>query len=216
MTLPAGKVAICNIALDYIGGERVANIDSPTTDTEMIMSRQYDTVRQETLREYVPNFAKLRASIPRVSTTPEFDFTDAYQLPNNFIRLLSVGGSSEEYQFETGQYDLSENYLLANNGGESSIDIRYVADIEDVSKWDSGFRSLVSIKLAIAVCVQITDDARKAAYLTGMLEKRMPTVLGVDAQEKPPIVINRSPILARRRGYRSGSADRDTRYLDFS
>jgi hypothetical protein len=212
MALPGGEIDICNLASGFLHGERVANIYSPTTDTEKIYGRYYDETRQETLREYVPNFAKKRASLLKLSGTPLIDYTDEYALPADFIRLLSVGGDSEELQLSPGNYDLSETSLLANNGGATSIYIRYVADILDVKKWDSGFRKLVALRLAENTCIQITDDLRKLSMIKQWIKDWQPTAFGVDAQEKPPTVIDRSPLLERR-GRMSGT-DRDRRYLN--
>ena len=215
MALPTDEVSIANIALDYIGGERISSVYSPTTDTEKIMSRHYDSVRQETFRLYIPNFSKKRAKLNKIVGTPDGDFTDMYQLPVDFVRLLSVGGSIEEEQLATREYDLTSNTLLANNSAATTIFIRYVADIIDVTKWDAGFRSLVAIQLAMAVVVQLTDSTRKAAQLMATLDKKLSIVLGVDAQEAPPRVIDRSKILARRRGF-GGSFDRNTSQYIYS
>lgn len=216
MSLPTDEVGICNLATDYVGGERVFDIYSPTTDTEKIFSRHYPEVRQELLRSYIPNFAKKRVNLHKVTATIAGDFEDTYQLPLDFIRLLSVGGDTEADQWDSNLYDLAETTIVCNNDGAANLFIRYVADITDVAKWDAGFRRLCAIELALAVVVQITNDTKKAAYLTAKLEKKVSTVLGVDAQEKPPTVIDRSRILARRKGY-GGSYDRNTnQYIYFT
>ena len=215
MALPDNDVALANISLDYIGGERISTINPPVTDTETIVSRHFENIRQECLRGYIPNFSKKRANLNKLVDAPLFDFTDTYQLPSDFIRLLSVGGEREEDQMDSTMFDLQGNTLIANNGGGLTIPIRYVSDVSDVSKWDAGFRQLFVIQLALNIVVQITDDARKAAFLTAQLEKKMPTVYGVDAQEKPPTVIDRSRILARRKGL-TGAYDRNTnQYIYF-
>jgi hypothetical protein len=209
MALPVSEVALANISLDFIGGDRVSTINPPVTDTEIIVSRHFENVRQDCLRGYVPNFAKKRANLVKLVEAPLFDFTDSYQLPADFIRLLSVGGDREEDQLDATNFDIQGNNLYVNYAGALTAPIRYIADISDVSKWDAGFRQIFVIQLALAIVVQITDDPRKAAFLANRLEKKMPDVYGVDAQEKPATVIDRSRILARRKGL-TGAYDRNT------
>lgn len=211
MAIAASPVDICNLASDMIGGDTVADIENPTTDAEKVFSRHYDTVRRETLREYIPNFAKRRAAIDRLVIAVVTDFTDAYQLPSDFIRLLSIGGDAEEDQLEPSRYDLADGMILTNNYNENALEIRYIADITDVVKWDSQFVSLCVKRLALATAMQITADTKIVQLIQAQIDKATPTVYGVDSQEKPPTIINRSPILEKRRGY--GRYDRDNRYL---
>lgn len=212
MGIAASPVDICNLASDLIGGDTVADIENPTTDAEKIFSRHYDNVRRGLLREYIPNFAKKRAAISRINVTIVTDFTDAYQLPNDFIRLLSVGGDTEEDQLAPNRYDLADGMILVNNYGENSIEIRYLADITDVVKWDSQFVELCAKKLALATAMQITGDYKVVQMLNNAVDRATPTAYGVDTQEKPPTVINRSPILEKRRGY--NRYGRDNRYIN--
>ena len=94
MGLPASKIDICNMALDYVGQSPVGNIDSPGTPTEILVARHYDDARQNVLRKYCWNFAKTRAKCSR-NATPLFDYADSYQLPNDFVRFLSTNGVND-------------------------------------------------------------------------------------------------------------------------
>jgi hypothetical protein len=212
MSIAASPVDVCNIASDMIGGDTVADIDNPTTDAEKIFARHYDNIRRETLREYIPNFAKKRAVISRLNITPVTDYTDAYQLPLDFIRLLSVGGDVEEDQLEPSRFDLADWMILVNNYGYNSLEIRYVSDVTDVIKWDSQFITLCAKKLALATAMQITGDYKVVSMMQTLVDRATPVAYGVDAQEKPPTTISRSPLLEKRRGY--GRYDRDNRYIN--
>lgn len=211
MALPGGEIDIANMALDYIGEDRVSSIRPPRTSTELIVSRHYDANRQSVMRKYVPNFAVTRTALAR-SGTPQNDYSDKYQLPNDFIRLLSVGGTT--VRGIDLDYSMEGRELLYDGGGAASINIRYVRDVTDVNLWDAGFRKLCALELALCLALPITHDPKIVSIIDALLTKELPDVYGVDAQEAPPTVIDRPPILARRR--RGGSAGWDNRYIDWS
>lgn len=203
MSVPSGEVDIVNMALGFIGSSRVNSISNPVSELETICARHYDDARQNVLREGVWNFAKKRASISRTGT-PEFDFTDAYALPNDFVRLLSVGGDTEVLQEQ--YYDIQQNkQLLIDYNGASSIKIRYIADQTDVAKWDAKFKKCVALQLAVDLAYQVTKSIDVFKMVNAMLLSEMPSAIAIDGQEKPPERIQRSKFLAaRRHGPRSG------------
>jgi hypothetical protein len=116
---PNGAIQICNLALDVVGqAVPINSIDAPVTDTEFLLSRHYDQCRQETLREYPWHFATAMAQCTRVGT-PLSDYRDEYQLPSDFIRLLSVGGQIEEWQRQ--DYRINGQTILINNSLPTGI-----------------------------------------------------------------------------------------------
>src|ERR1700678_4558553 len=98
MAAPNSDTDICQMAIDLLGhGEKLNSISAPQTDTEALMARHYDASRQRVLRMYPWHFATAMAQIPRIGT-PLSDYRDEYQLPADFIRLLSLGGLIEIWQ----------------------------------------------------------------------------------------------------------------------
>lgn len=98
MGLVASKdeLTIANMALDLLGQDSI--VDFTSTKTGQLMARWLPQVRQSLLRSPLWNFANKRTTCPR-TRTPEFDFTDAYALPADFIRFESFvtgiqGGST--------------------------------------------------------------------------------------------------------------------------
>ena len=207
--VPASEVEICNLALDRFGERPIANIDNPQTTAEITMARHFAQVRQELLRKYVWNFGKKRASISR-SGTPEFDYADKYQLPNDFVRLLSVNGDTEVQQSK--DYDIEGRELLIDASGAASIKIRYIKDVTDVSQWDSLFRTCMILSLALATAYQFTKKKALVDQINGLLAAELPDAVSIDGQEKPPVRIQRSKYLAARQmgGYSTGVASQYT------
>lgn len=187
MGAPASPVDICNMAADLIGEAPINVIDPPNTETEKLFARHYDQVRQECLTEFDFNFSKKRDTCSLDSTwtgSTKFDYDDRYTLPNDCLKVLSVGGESEiEYEAD---FDISERYILIDNSGAASLAIRYVADVTDVSKMSAGFRVVFIHKLALRCCFQLTKKAKVQEALDALLEREMPWAVSVDGQERPP------------------------------
>lgn len=196
MAVVKDPVGYANLALDKIGQKAIASMSPPSTPTEIIVARNFDPVRRSVLRDGVWNFAKKRLVITRDATAPAFDYTDRYLLPNDFIRFLSINGESEIYQ--TRDYDLSEGYLLLNADNANSVNIRYIADITDVTKWDSLFADLFVLRLAQEISFSFARDESVIARLDKLVMKAEAKALGTDGQERPPKRIQRSKYLAAR------------------
>lgn len=205
-------VSICNLALDRCGQETISNIESPTTEAEQLMARWYDVSRRKLLAEYVWNFAKKRETLARQTTAPLFDFADAYKLPNDYISLLTVGGENEYYR--TMEYDIQDNLIYMNNGGSNALNIRYIADVTTVSKFSTLFKHLLSLELAVKVAYRFSLQKTLTEALAKELAQETVKAVTIDSRERPPIRIERSRILSRRRGSLSGTTQ-GGRYVVF-
>ena len=219
MALPASPVDICNLALDLLGERPITNITNPVTDTEYLLSRNYDAVRRATLRKYNWHFAKQGALVSLIGSTAtspitgnppapsnattSYDYSDSYLLPNDLVRFLSWQGSAEKFQDK--HYDIRNDstgegrILTVNNGGTSTVNIRYIQDIQNVALWDDCFRQLLCIDLALSIGYQITKDKNIIRQIQIMREDVVKDAIAVNGQERPPIRIERSKTLGARR-----------------
>ena len=60
MATVSSAVGICNLALDTLKQESVANIESPVSIEESLCARWYDVTRRELLRSHPWSFARTR------------------------------------------------------------------------------------------------------------------------------------------------------------
>ncbi len=203
---PDSPVDICNLALQHIGEAKIATIEAPTNHREETMALWYDHVRRVVLREQLWNFAQSYREIPR-SGDGIGTYADAYNLPNDFIRLNSVG-LDRNYPCE--YYDMGDGKIYANKG--SSLHIYYNSDVRQVSKMDPLFIQIFAIRLAIMVAYTFTKKKSVTEGLMALLKTEEPKATSVDGQERKPRRIQRSKYLdARRYG---GSLGRNTQYYD--
>ena len=205
MAAPQSAVDICNIALDHLGEPPIGNIDAPTTNAEKICARHYDRIRRGLLREYVWNFAKKQATITRYGDGPA-DWADAYALPNDFLRFISIGGTGDTSGKETSSYDIQGRYIMTN-GGADSITIRYIFDEVNVSEWDALFVNLCGLVLAEAMAYKFTLKKGVVEQIAALIKQALPKATSIDGQEHPPRRIQRSKYRAARYGYATSYYD---------
>ena len=190
---------ICNKALDLLGQRAdIGNIDTPTTENERICARWYNDTLDFLLRRYVWNFAVTRKVVPRdLRGTPEFEYESAYKLPDDFVRLLEVNGRSIT---NDKCVDLAGGYILMN-GTASSIELKYIRRETDVRKYDSGFKQLFSLYLAVNMAYRFTNKQTVLDRLQKWIELEEAKVISIDGQERPPVRIQRSRYRRARRGF---------------
>lgn len=109
MGRPTAKEDICNLSLDYLKQSPLNNIVTPVTASEYIFARWYDIERQAALRAHPWKFAIKRATLnPDPITPPLFGYLYAYDLPNDYIRKVSIGNDydgnlKQKIEIENGQ-----------------------------------------------------------------------------------------------------------------
>ena len=75
-----------------------------------------------------------------------FGYADAYQLPTNFLKLHFIGDDSiRNYKRE---YEFEGDRLLLNNSTAISLNIGFVMDVTDVTKFDALFVILLAAEIA--------------------------------------------------------------------
>lgn len=193
---------IVQLSLDLLANREASlNLESPTNLIEEVSARWYDITRESLLRQYIWNFAKARQSISKSTTTPAFDYSAEFVLPQDFIRLISVGGTDEK-NFIT-DYDLQGDRLLVNTDA-NSLKLRYVRNEEDVNKFDPLFKMLLSHEIAVHLTYHLKLKTSVRREILIATEEYRAKAAAVDGQERKPIRINRSKYIQARRYPTSG------------
>ena len=209
------KTDICNLSQDLLSGETVLDIDNPETAVESLLARWYDQCRKQCLREHPWKFAAKRQILAKSSTDPDFGYTAAFPLPNDFIRLLTIESSDsgvqilpEDYQIES---HLGSKAILMSTDA-TSLRLRYVYDIEDVTKFDSMFISYLALTIALATAYKITESTGSVERISSLQKQQGRMARAISGQERPPTRIERS----RNRQARRGGSDRITHRILFN
>ena len=193
------KTDICNLAADLLSGATIADIDSPTTADESLYARWYDHCRQKVLREHPWNFAAKRAILAASATAPLFGYEAQFPFPADYMRLLTVETDDGiQYSHELYQIEAGALLLSTNLGDSTSARIRYVHDIEDVTKFDSLFIEYLALTIALALAFKITESNTSVERVGQLTKQAAAMAKAINGQERPPTKIRRSKNRAAR------------------
>jgi hypothetical protein len=148
-----------NIALGHLGTARLYDIEENTVAAEQVR-RFLVMARRETLRQFPWNFARARASLARSAVAPEFGWAAAYPLPADYLQLLEVNG--QPAGAGDAEYEVEGASILTD---ETRCEIRYIRDVEAVSRWCPNFLALYAYELAKLLAPSFTTDTGVIAQL---------------------------------------------------
>jgi hypothetical protein len=212
MAAPTSAIQIVNMALDRMGMAPAASIDAPTTPVEDVMARWYDQTRRELIRRFIPNFARKYAQVTvDADETPAFGFANAYAIPQDFIRLLSLGDVTLDADVESDLYDISNGYIYTDHSDDTdTLNLYYLFDAQTVGKYDPLFVRCFYLQLAQNTSYKFTLKPQLKREIENDLENALTAAAAVSGQEKPVRRIERSRI---RNARKMGGTFRDNRYV---
>lgn len=174
------KVKIWNLALSMCGTRRVNSADDPSREARSCRDN-YDICRRAVLRKHRWNFAIDRIILNTVaSPAPAFGYTNAFTLPDDFIRVHTVyaGGIIIDEPI----YRIEGNKLLTDRG---ELWLKYVTDFDDVSKFDPLFDRYLAADLAMVISPQLNASSANLQEIAQQLKDAERSARFVDSVEDP-------------------------------
>ena len=145
----ASETDIANRALRLLKAERITSLTDQSKNAN-VANDVFTEVRDELLRSHNWNFATKRAKLAQSSTAPTFEFDNAYPLPGDWLRTVSI------YDNDAGAGTLlwREEEVNAQGVIVTSADeiwIRYIYRVTDPNRMSADFRAALSYALALAM-----------------------------------------------------------------
>ena len=96
-------LGICNRALVKLGVETITSLSGTSKQAELC-NLVYDDMRDDLLVSHPWNFAIKRAELVELGSTPEYEWSNEFQLPTDYLRILKCGitTSAITYAIENG------------------------------------------------------------------------------------------------------------------
>lgn len=179
------EIDICNMALDFCNCRNITSLEEDTKESRKC-SAWYDIVRKSLLTNLNASFAIKRAKLVEDANYIEiFGYKKAYSLPRDVLQVLNINDplGDELYQIE------ADNRLYCNDDIKD-VYIRYLADIKDVTKFDSDFVELLALKLAEKICVSLTEDEAKSNWIKQLGQQKYVETSTKYGNDNRVVVIN--------------------------
>ena len=172
---------IGNLALSRIGHNRfMTSYDDDTSNEADLIRLHYPICRDAVLRAHPWNFAIKRVDLASIDETIPFEFTYAFTLPTDCLKVLRTEWESQGIASE---YRIEGRRLLCDN---EACAIEYIAKITDTNQFDPNFVDVLAWAIAAEVAAPLINDSNAAMKARQEYERVLREARAVDAQEGTP------------------------------
>lgn len=171
------EVAICNLALSHLGQAPITNLLNPATNVEQLCALQYAICRDSLQEDAEWTFCTAMERLDAVTDTlPLSDEVNPlgqwFEVPDA-IRILMVykghGSPLYPHDLQTEWY-LQDGYLACNY---EKITVKYLKKTTVVQNFSAQFKQVLAYKIALALCIPITENVGLMQSLKAMYDELM-------------------------------------------
>ncbi len=173
---------LCSRALIKIGANTISSFDEGTAEAE-VASNLYGSTRDAVLSAHPWSFATGQMTPPKLAASPLADFDCAYQLPNDFLRVLSLG----ETDRQTGRgafYRIHEQRIHTNTDG---VLLTYIFR-PDESIFPAFFNNALIARLSAEFSLPLTENTARTEVLFRQADRTFRQAKLIDSQQQTPAV----------------------------
>jgi len=180
-------IGICNAAILKLGGTVITSFDDLTTEGKLCKAFWYEAL-DSFLRLHPWNFAVKRAALTPDLADPTYEWTYAFTMPTDLLRVLDLDGVTE--------YKIEGRKILCN---ESALNIRYVYRNELLTEWDALVKQAMIAYMAFMLSYPLTKSNTTQDAQWQLFTELLRTAKAVDAQEEPGETVGDFPFINVRR-----------------
>lgn len=164
-------IDVINKSLILLGADIITDLAEGSNESTYAASL-WDGVRQACLRSHPWNFALKEIELPAVSGVKDYKGNYQYNLPADFIRLITVYDDPDYRVKGKSIYSIRPKCV-----------IKYIYDNTDVSSWDSSFVNVVAYKLASELAYPITKSSSLMDQMVQNHARHLIEAKSIDASE---------------------------------
>lgn len=189
--MAASYTQIANRGLTKLGSARIVSFDDDNKQARAVKSC-FEDLRDDELRAHRWSFSIKRTALAADAEGPAFGYTYQYTLPADFLKLDMVDDRFPSIMMdnyvgtEILDYVLEGNKILTNLA--SPLRVRYIAIIEDATKWDINFREALACRLAAELAEDLTQSNQKRQLAWQEYDRAIGIALRSNAIERTPIM----------------------------
>lgn len=157
MSIVISNTSIANSALSKIGADRISSLDEDSKKARLCKER-LPFLRVEVLAAHNWKFAKKRANLAALVSTPAFGWSYEYQIPSDYVNMVI-----DPTEIDTPcDYIIEGRKILAD---DSSLDILYIFDEDNYGNWEMLAAETLSWRLAADISYAITGSKEVAKLM---------------------------------------------------
>jgi len=172
------RTDIANRALDAIGYDNIGSIND-TSKSARLCNRLFVPLRDDLLRRHPWNFAMKRTVLPAMATAPVWQWSYAYQLPTDCIRVTRLNVSDP-----TTRYAVEGGVLVTDIG--PPLGVLYISRVEDEGHFDALFATCLVTAMARDLAWPLGNNAKRRTELASDFTALLRDARSADAAEGTP------------------------------
>ena len=175
----ASVVDMCNSALNLLGASTISALTDDSKNARLCNQR-YEPVRNRVFRSHAWNCLHKRVQLAQNSTAPVVEYSYAYALPSDCLRVLKVHNGTTDSIASDIDYKLEGRNIVTNEG---TVYIIYIAIDTDPNNYDTYLQESISHQLAADIAYAVTNNATLADKYMVRADERLREARFIDATE---------------------------------
>ena len=175
----ASAVDIANSALNLLGASTISAFTDDSKNARLINQR-YEPVRNRVFRSHAWNCLHKRVQLAQNSTAPVVEYSHAYALPSDCLRVLKIHNGTTDSIASTIDYKLEGRNIVTDEG---TVFIIYIALDTDPNNYDTYLQESISHQLAADLAYAVTNNATLADKYMTRADERLREARFIDATE---------------------------------
>jgi len=175
----ASVVDIVNSGLNLLGASTISALTDDSKNARLCNQR-YESVRDRVFRSHSWNCLTKRVQLAQDSTAPVIEYTYAYTLPTDCLRVLKVHNGTTDSIASALDYKVEGRKIKTDEG---TLYLIYIAIDTDPNNYDAYLRESISHQLAADLAYAITSNATLANNYMARADERLREARFIDATE---------------------------------
>ena len=175
----ASTVDIVNNALNILGASTISSLTEDTKNAR-ISNQRYENVRNRVFRAHPWNCLIKRVQLAQNTTAPVIEFTYAYALPSDFLRVLKIHNGTTDSVASDMPYKIESTNLITD---EATVYLVYVSKDTDPTNYDTYLYEVLAYQLAADIAYSITNNATLAKNLLVDADEKLREARFIDSTE---------------------------------
>ena len=175
----ASAVDIANSALNLLGASTISAFTDDSKNARLINQR-YEPVRNRVFRGHAWNCLHKRVQLAQNSTAPVVEYSNAYALPSDCLRVLKIHNGTTDSIASSIDYKLEGRNIVTDEG---TIFLIYIALDTDPNNYDTYLQESISHQLAADLAYAVTNNATLADKYMTRADERLREARFIDATE---------------------------------
>jgi len=175
----ASVVDICNSGLNLLGASTISALTDDSKNARLCNQR-YEPIRNRVFRGHAWNCLHKRVQLAQNSTAPVIEYSYAYALPSDCLRVLKIHNGTTDSIAAALDYKLEGRNIVTDEG---TVYLIYIALDTDPNNYDTYLQESISHQLAADIAYAVTNNATLAKNYMERADERLREARFVDATE---------------------------------